>query len=123
MSLKALVKNDIGQVLVVKESGRTWWDLPGGGMDHDEDLHAAIRRELEEEVGLQGDFDYRIIAVDSPAYLEHANVWQIRLIFEVTPESMNFTAGDDADQITFLYPESLKDSEHAAERSIYEYPK
>ena len=36
ISLKALIHNDVGQILIVKEVGRTYWDLPGGGMDYDE---------------------------------------------------------------------------------------
>ena len=36
ISLKALIYNDAGQILVVKEIDRTYWDLPGGGMDYDE---------------------------------------------------------------------------------------
>lgn len=38
LSLKGLVVNDNGEVLVVKETGRTWWDLLGGGMDHGETI-------------------------------------------------------------------------------------
>ena len=33
VSIKALIYNDAGQILVVKEDGRPLWDLPGGGMD------------------------------------------------------------------------------------------
>lgn len=29
-----------------------WWELPGGGLNPDEDLHTALRRELAEETGL-----------------------------------------------------------------------
>ncbi len=29
-----------------------WWGLPGGGVDHGESPHAAVRRELYEETGL-----------------------------------------------------------------------
>lgn len=69
VSMKALVINEQGELLVVKETGRTWWDLPGGGMDHGEDIKAAIARELNEEVGLVGDFTYKVIAVEDPSFL------------------------------------------------------
>jgi 8-oxo-dGTP pyrophosphatase MutT (NUDIX family) len=65
--------NDQGEVLVVKEVGRTWWDLPGGGMDHGEDIKSALARELKEEVNLSSNFTYRVIDVEDPAYLSHAN--------------------------------------------------
>ncbi len=121
ISIKGLIKNEHGKVLVVKETGRTWWDLPGGGMDHSETIKEAITRELAEEVNLIGEFTYEIIAVEDPSYLQHANVWQIRMIFAVAPESMDFSAGEDGDAVTFIDPIQLKNSDNAAERKVYEY--
>ena len=36
VSVKALIKNEQDQVLVIKENQDTW-SLPGGGLDHGED--------------------------------------------------------------------------------------
>ncbi len=121
LSIKALIQNDKGEVLVVKESGRTWWDIPGGGMDHEESIKSALARELKEEVNLEGDFTHLIISVDEPSFLEHANLWQVRLVFLVNPLTMNFSPGDDGDDLTFINPSKLKDSAHSAERSVYHY--
>lgn len=115
--------NNTGEVLVVKEAGREWWDLPGGGMDHGENLAAAIAREMREEVNLVGDFSYRIIFVDEPAYLETHSFWQVRLVFRLNPVNMVFSAGEDADEIKFLNPETFKDSLSEVERRIYTYAK
>ncbi|MBP7018618.1 NUDIX hydrolase [Candidatus Saccharibacteria bacterium] len=121
ISIKALIRDKKGRVLVVKESGRTWWDLPGGGMDHGEDIKSAITRELQEEVKFEGNFQFRIIDVDNPAYLQNANVLQVRLIFEVIPEIMPSTSGTDADEIAYLDPNILKDSQNSVEAKVYEY--
>lgn len=121
VSIKGLIRNPDGEVLVVKETGRTWWDLPGGGMDHGENIKSALAREMHEEVGLTGDFTYKVIAVDNPGFLSHANVWQLRLIFEVMPETLPTEAGNDADEIHYINPSELRDSEHSAERSVFEY--
>lgn len=121
ISIKSLIKNKEGQVLVVKELGRTWWDLPGGGMDHGEDIKSAIARELEEEVNFIGDFKYSVIDVDDPAYLSNANVLQVRLVFEVIPELMPLEAGSDADEIMYIDPSELKNSQNEVERRVYEY--
>lgn len=123
LSLKALIVNEQDEVLVVKESGRTWWDLPGGGMDHDESIKEALARELFEEVSLDGNFDYQVISVDEPVFLVNANVWQLRLIFKVWPESMNFKPGDDGDEIAFIDPALLGASENEVERRVNRYYK
>ncbi len=121
LSIKALIQNENGEVLVVKETGRSWWDLPGGGMDHEESIKIAIARELKEEVNLSGDFTYKVISVDEPAFLEHANVWQVRLVFLVKPDLMQFSPGEDGDDLTFIKPSTLQDSSRDAERSVYRY--
>lgn len=121
ISLKCLIRNENGEVLVVKETGRDWWDLPGGGMDHGENLRAAIAREMKEEVNLEGDFDYRIVDVDEPARLRIHNFWQLRLIFAVEPRGMTFSAGDDGDEIAFMDPQDFKDSQSEVERRIFKY--
>jgi 8-oxo-dGTP diphosphatase len=121
ISMKSLVRDNDGNVLVVKESGRTWWDLPGGGMDHEESIKDAIARELFEEVHLTGNFTYQVIAVEEPSFLEHAQVWQVRMIFAVKPESSSFEPGEDADEVLFINPDDLKGSENIAERKVYEY--
>lgn len=121
ISMKGLIRNDDGQILVVKETGRSWWDLPGGGMDHEESIESAIARELGEEVNLVGNFTYKIIAIEEPAFLEHSKIWQVRLVFEVTPVNMTFSAGADGDEAMFINPDTLKDSESLTERLVYQY--
>lgn len=121
ISLKCIIRNANGEVLVVKETGRNCWDLPGGGMDHGESIKLAIAREMKEEVNLAGDFTYRVIDVDEPALLSAYNFWQLRLIFEVKPTNMRFSAGDDGDEVSFINPQDFKHSESKVERWIYKY--
>lgn len=121
ISIKCLVRNDKGEVLVVKETGRTYWDLPGGGMDHGEDIRTAIAREMKEEANLDGTFTYKIIDVDEPVYLNNHNFWQLRLVFEVIPATFSFSAGEESDEIAFMDPGSFANSPIEAEARIHRY--
>ena len=96
ISLKALIYNDAGQILVVKEINRTYWDLPGGGMDYDEDFESSLKRELYEEVGYKGDL-----------YIERLDANQICFYCRVWPENFDFIPGEEGDEIMFINPEEL----------------
>lgn len=121
VSIKGLVRNEAGKILVVKENGRNYWDIPGGGMDHNESIKQAVAREMKEEVGLSRDFTYRVIAVDDPDYLAPHDLWQVRLILNVVPDDLVFYAGEDGDEIAFIDPETFKESISEVERRIYAY--
>lgn len=55
--VKCFVENNGAKLLLVKRSKTAprrplQWDLPGGFVDDEEDYHAAIERETQEETGL-----------------------------------------------------------------------
>lgn len=122
VSLKCLIVDE-GRVLVVREKGRGSWDLPGGGIEHGEDIRAAIARELKEEINFTGHFSYAVLKIDDPAMLRTRDVWQIKIIFSVRLDSPVVSAGADADEVAFINAATLKDSPHLPEQAIYSYMK
>ena len=83
VSLKAVIRDDEGRVLVVKEINNTNWNLPGSGMEHHEADREAMARELKEEIGYTGDFTMRPIGTQ-PMLLESKSAMQLWIVYEVT---------------------------------------
>ena len=50
--VRAIVLNDFNQILLVKHTYSDEWYLPGGKVHKNESLTDAIKRELQEEVGI-----------------------------------------------------------------------
>lgn len=121
VTLKAVILDSKGQTLVVKESGRDWWDIPGGGIEHGETIKEALARELYEEVSLEGDFEYETLLAEDPRYLESHNLYQMRITFLVKPVVMTFKPGDDGDEVQFIDPLVYEKSDLITERRIFEY--
>ena len=49
-----MIRDAQGRVLLVRQTYMTGWRLPGGGIGRGEPLEMGLRRELKEEVGLEG---------------------------------------------------------------------
>jgi 8-oxo-dGTP diphosphatase len=63
MAAGALFRDQDGKILLVDPVYRTTWDLAGGAVEAEESLHAACRREVAEELGLDRPTG-RVLAVD-----------------------------------------------------------
>ena len=107
VSIKALIYNDAGQILVVKEDGRPLWDLPGGGMDYGETFESALKRELYEEVGYKGNLRYQLFDASDEIYIERIDANQICFSCRVWTENFDFAPGEEGDEVTFIDPEEL----------------
>lgn len=55
ISVKAIIRNDAGDVLLIREEDGCW-ELPGGGLEHGENPRKALTREIFEETGFTADW-------------------------------------------------------------------
>lgn len=106
VSIKALILNENSEILVVNEKNNPKWNLPGGGMDYGENEYDALKRELYEEVGYDGNFDFTPLGI-RPMYLEGKSAWQLWVVYHVAPKHYNFKVGEDSNGLAFMAAEEL----------------
>lgn len=106
VSLKAVIRNEKGEVLVNKEYESTTYSLPGGGWEHAESLDIALARELKEEVSYDGSFTFTIRDT-TRFWIESRQAWLLWIVLDVIPEHFTFEPGVDSTEVTFVDPKSL----------------
>ena len=107
VSLKAVIRDDQGRVLVNKEGSMDTWNLPGGGWDHGETEHEAIARELYEELGYRGGFSAKPRAT-ATYWLESKQAYLLWIVYDVNTEHMNFRIGEDSTDVAFIHPDEFR---------------
>lgn len=115
VSVKALICNDDGDILMVDEGGDGEFGLPGGGWDYGESLHECLVRELHEEIALISDFNEEIIGT----YTFHnpqKDAWQLLIICSIDYDQLDYGMGQDADAVEWLAPSTLDPSSKITQR-------
>jgi 8-oxo-dGTP pyrophosphatase MutT (NUDIX family) len=120
VSIKAIIRNEKGEVLLVKEQGGSW-SLPGGGMDHGETDEEALAREMYEEVLITEKFQAKIIGTN-PRYVEAKQAWLLWVVYELEmPAHFSYGKGVDADEVAFIDPKTFKNSTIVSEQLVYKW--
>jgi 8-oxo-dGTP pyrophosphatase MutT (NUDIX family) len=102
VSIKAIIRNQAGEILVVKEDADAW-GLPGGGMDHaDADVHACLAREFREELRIANEFTERFLRVET-RYQTHRKRWKMFIVYEVEMiGELAFSVGEGVTDARFM---------------------
>lgn len=93
VTVKALVVDDVGRVLLLRQrDGR--WDLPGGRLEHGETLHECLARECREEMGVGCEI-LDPMPVRAWSARDREGVWRLVLGFRVRLESFDFVESEE----------------------------
>lgn len=93
VATKAIIVHD-DKVLLVKEIPDTWWDFPGGGIDHGETVEDGLVRELQEEIGVDPGHittNFEIAYHTIGAVVNNIPRLNIYFMVDVLPESIKKT--------------------------------
>jgi 8-oxo-dGTP pyrophosphatase MutT (NUDIX family) len=82
VSIKAVIKNEQGEMLAIKAEGNTEWGLPGGGIDHGETDHECLRRELHEELCIPNELNKTFRKITT-AYHKNTEAWKLFVVYDV----------------------------------------
>jgi len=90
----ALIRDEVGRVLLVRKRGTTAFMQPGGKRDRGEDDVAALAREIDEELGCRlvrdsirplGEFD--AISANEPGWRVRASLYEIEVTGDIVPKA------------------------------------
>ncbi len=110
VSIKALILNETRDKFFLCREHDGRWELPGGGLDWGESTETCLRRELQEEMGLNA-----TSIAERPSYFftgQSTNYPEVKIanvLYEVTLEHFNFTPSDECQEIRFVTPEEVVD--------------
>ena len=112
VSVKALIRNDKGEILVVKEH-QDKWELPGGGLNHGESIHDGLRRELIEELGIENGFTESFNQVVTQYMAsrpdKELDFWKMSMYFDIQIiGEFKLSLTDEITEVKFM-PDSVLD--------------
>ena len=82
----------------------------------------CLKRELNEEVGYDGELQAELLGVTEEAmYMRTKQGWLIWHVYDVTPDNRNFSVGVDGEALMFADPAQFQGSESRAEQLIFHF--
>ncbi len=115
VGVKVLLRNSEDKYLFLRraapfQSGSQKWDIPGGRIEPEESLEAALRREVQEETSLTLESVDRLLAAQD-IFVAAAPVHVVRLTY-VGTASGEVTISDEHDDYVWMSKEEILAEPH-----------
>jgi 8-oxo-dGTP diphosphatase len=116
VSVKALIPDDNGKFLMVKENNGIW-DLPGGRLENGEAILDALKRECLEEIGVNVEITNQA-PVAAVSAQHRAGDWFLMLGYEVKPQSLDFKKTREAEEFAYCSISDLEGKDVANQTRV-----
>lgn len=108
VSVKGIVIDDKGKILLSREDNGKW-EMLGGGLDHGEEPIAGLKREIFEETGLKVTYvsPSPIYFITSPRVSTVPTTYMANVVYEIKLENLNFVPSDECQELRFFSKEEM----------------
>jgi 8-oxo-dGTP diphosphatase len=89
-----------GDLLLVRHEGVDLWVLPGGGVAPGETFREAAERELEEEAGVDVDYEGLAMLTEVRVVADDTETWGVLPVFAARAETTTPNVSDPDDEIS-----------------------
>lgn len=101
VSVKALIRDEQGRILLARQSDGKW-ELLGGGLEHGEEPRLGLEREIAEECGLTA-----VSVAEHPSYfttMRHrtGKSYYANVVYEVVLKDLDFTPSEECVELRFV---------------------
>lgn len=109
VSIKGIVIDEIGRVLLSREENGKW-EMLGGGLDHGEDPITCLKREIKEETGLEVTYvsPSPRYFITSPRFITTMTTYMANVVYEIKLKDLNFTPSDECQELRFFSPADME---------------
>ena len=106
LGARVIVQNPQGEILLVKHTYIPGWHLPGGGVDHGEDVETAAKREVYEETGISELSSFKFIGLLANKSISKRD--HVAYFISETGSNIKLTKSQEIEDIRFVPRSSVE---------------
>jgi 8-oxo-dGTP diphosphatase len=96
VSVAGVIQDELGRVLLIKRADSGQWEIPGGILGLDEELHEGLVREVREETGI------KVVPGSLTGVYKNMSLGIVALVFRCTPDGGDLARTDESTEVAWI---------------------
>ncbi len=109
VSIKAIILDESRTKFLLVQEDNGKWEFPGGRLDWGEEPETGLRRELQEEMGLEAVSVSKTPSYFIPYMKKPSDIYVANIFYEVKLAHLNFTPSEECVAICFVTTKEAKE--------------